>query len=183
MWRLQVTSTFRRKTRYLPYDEVPRGEPGTRDGREETVTGTGTGAGTESVDENGEGGGGGGGAESPVTYEVMVEVGRKTRERGRRQRLTRSHTRKTRSPSEAVASCGGPEPGNGRREIGPGRAEERRRSARNSRRVIDTRCGKWGRLGRKEKKRRQESVGSIDVDRGYLENRKEAERKAQGARG
>ena len=32
-------------------------------------------------------------------------------------------------------------------------------------------------------KRRQESVDPVDVDRGYFENSKEAERKAQGAQG
>ena len=34
-------------------------------------------------------------------------IGRKTREGGRRQRVTSNHSRKTRRPSEAVASCRG----------------------------------------------------------------------------
>ena len=33
------------------------------------------------------------------------------------------------------------------------------------------------------KKRRQESIGSVDVDPGYLEISKEAEREAQSAQG
>ena len=42
-WRLQVASSFWRKTRRLPDDVVPRGEQETRDGKEETETGTRTG--------------------------------------------------------------------------------------------------------------------------------------------
>ena len=45
-WRLQVDSNFGRKTWRLFHDVVQSGEPGPRDGREETVTKTGTGAGT-----------------------------------------------------------------------------------------------------------------------------------------
>ena len=45
------------------------------------------------------------GRESLETYDVDIEVGRKTRERGRRQQVTSNHSRKTRRPSMAVASC------------------------------------------------------------------------------
>ena len=54
------------------------------------------------------------GRKSLGTSEVMVEVGWKTRERGRRQRVTRSHSRMTQRPSEIVASYKGPEPRDGR---------------------------------------------------------------------
>ena len=40
-----------------------------------------------------------------------------------------------------------------------------------------------GDLGERRKKRRQESIGSVDFDPGYQKNRKEAEREAQGAQG
>ena len=40
-----------------------------------------------------------------------------------------------------------------------------------------------GDLGNKNKKRREESDDSVGADRGYLENKKEAEREAQGAEG
>ena len=53
---------------------------------------------------------------------MIVKVGQKTRDRGRRQRVTSSHSRYkysfswTRRPSEVVASCAGPElPRDGRR--------------------------------------------------------------------
>ena len=73
--------------------------------------------------------------------------------------------------------------------MGPGRAEERQRSAKKTRGVVVDATRKTGetRTGSREKKRRQESVGSIDVDPGYyLENRlyrEEAGRQAQGAQG
>ena len=44
------------------------------------------------------------GRKSSVTYEVMVEVGWKVRERGPRLRVTSSHRRKTRRSNENVAS-------------------------------------------------------------------------------
>ena len=44
---------------------------------------------------------------------------------GRRQRITSNHSRKIQHLSETVASCGGPEPRNGRQGTGLGRAEER----------------------------------------------------------
>ena len=90
-WRLQVVSSFGRKTRRVPDDEIPRGEQGTRDGRKETVTRTGTGArtstGMSTRAEMGVRTGAGTGTriemrvegrESPRTYEVVLEVGRKT---------------------------------------------------------------------------------------------------------
>ena len=45
-WRLQIASSFGRKARRRLVDVVPRGEQGTKDGREEMMTGTGTGVGT-----------------------------------------------------------------------------------------------------------------------------------------
>ena len=51
-----------------------------------------------------------GGRESPR----IEEAGRKTWEKGRRQRVTRGYSRKTRHLSETVASCGGPESNDGR---------------------------------------------------------------------
>ena len=42
--------------------------------------------------------------ESLRTYEVVIEVGRKTREEGRSQRVTSNHSHKTRRSSETVAS-------------------------------------------------------------------------------
>ena len=44
------------------------------------------------------------GRKIPGTYEVIVEMGRKTRQRGWRQRGTNSQSRKTRRPSETIAS-------------------------------------------------------------------------------
>ena len=95
-WRLQVASSFGRKTRRLPDDVVPRGEQGTKDGRDETVTGTETGGRTGRrmctgmSTRVGMGAGTGAGAgeitgtrietrmeegESPLgTYEVVIEV-------------------------------------------------------------------------------------------------------------
>ena len=126
---------------------------------ENRASGTGTGAGTGArlemrVEER----------ESLGTYEVVtvvIEAGWKTREGGQRQLLTSNHSRKTRRPSETVASCGGPEPRDGRRGTGSGRAEKRRRSARNPKRVIDAMWGKGETSAEGEKNVGQESVGSI----------------------
>ena len=109
--------------------------------------------------------------ESLGTYEMVIEVGRKTREGGRRQRVTSNLSRKTRRPSKTVESCRGPELRDGRRGSGSGRAEERRRSAKENRGG-----GQWGDSGGRRTKRREESVGSRDVDRGYLGSSKEAVR-------
>ena len=74
----------------------------------------------------------------PGTSQRIIVVGRKTQDGRRRQRVTRNHSRNTRFPSETIASCGGPEPGDRRQVIRSGRAEERQRSARNTKRVVDT---------------------------------------------
>ena len=73
----------------------------------------------------------------PGNLEGVIEVGRKTREEGQRQRVTSNHSRKIRLPSEFVASREGPEPRYERRRTGSGRAKERQKSARNPRRVLD----------------------------------------------
>ena len=126
-----------------------------REEREETVTGTGAGTGTRTGMSTRAGMGARTGAgtgtriemrverrDSLGTFEVVmevliVEVGRKTREGGRRQLLTSNHSRKTRRTSETVASYEGPDLRYGRRGTGSGRVEKRRRSARNPRRVVD----------------------------------------------
>ena len=96
-WRLQVASSFGRMTRCLFDDVVPRGEPSSSDEREKTVTGTGTGAGkgtrtrTRMSTRAGMGTITGAGTgtriersaerrESLGTFEVVIEVGRRTRE-------------------------------------------------------------------------------------------------------
>ena len=48
------------------------------------------------------------------TYEVVIEAGRKTREGGRHQRVTSNRSRRTRRPSETVATCVGPDSRDGR---------------------------------------------------------------------
>ena len=78
------------------------------------------------------------GGERMGTYEIVIEVGRKTQEKGRCQRVTSNHSRGTRHPTEVVASCGEPELRNGRRGKMLERAEERRRSAKDFTRVVDT---------------------------------------------
>ena len=72
------------------------------------------------------------GSERLATFEVVIEVGRKMRQGGRRQRVTSSHSRKTRRPSETVTRAQGREA-----RDRSGRVEERQRSARNHRRVVD----------------------------------------------
>ena len=65
--------------------------------------------------------------------------------------VTSNHSRKTRCPSKTVASCKEPEPRDGRRGTRSGKAKERRRSARNPRRVIDVMWKKgetWAEGGR-----------------------------------
>ena len=49
------------------------------------------------------------GRESPGTYEVVVEMGRRTQQN--------SDSRKAWRPSETIASCGGSEPRNERQRI------------------------------------------------------------------
>ena len=60
------------------------------------------------------------GRESLGTFEVVKEVGRRTRVRRRRQRITNNHSRNTRGLSETVASCGKLEPRDDWRETGSG---------------------------------------------------------------
>ena len=91
------------------------------------------------------------GEKSLGIYKVVLKVDREIREIGRHKRVTSNHSRNTRRPSEAVASCGGPEPRDGRRDTGSGRAEERRGSPTNPRIIVDARR-KRGRLGQKAKK-------------------------------
>ena len=54
-----------------------------------------------------------------------------------RPQQTSSHSRKTQRSSETIVSCGGPEPGDRERGTWPEKAKEGRRSARNTKRVID----------------------------------------------
>ena len=103
--------------------------------------------------------------ESLGTCEVVIEVieaGWKTREGGQRQLLTSNHSRKTLRPSETVASCGGPEPRDGRRGTGSGRAEKRRISARNPKRVLDAMWG-TGDFGERRKKTLDKKVLEVLV--------------------
>ena len=65
------------------------------------------------------------GRDSLLTFEEVREVGWKTRERGRHQRIRSNHNRKTWRPSKTVASCERPESGDGRRETGPESAKKR----------------------------------------------------------
>ena len=108
---------------------VSRGEHGTRDESEETVTAIGTGAGTGGRTSTGmsarvemgartKAGTGAGTGERTGTrkemrvkeinilgiHKVITEVGRKAREGRCRQRVARNHSRKTRCPSKTVAS-------------------------------------------------------------------------------
>ena len=65
--------------------------------------------------------------ESLGSFEVVIEVGRKTQEGERCQRVTSNHSRQTRQPSETVASCGGPESRDGTQGTILGKVQERRR--------------------------------------------------------
>ena len=151
---------------------APKEEQGTGDGKEKTVTGTGTRAGTGTrmmstrarmgakargrtetrIEMRVEG------RESLGTSKVVTEIGWKTREGGRPQRVTSNHTRKTRRPSETVASCGVPEPRGGTRGAGSGRggagAKNHKKLQRSYRRDVENVKESGGRI-----KRREESVG------------------------
>ena len=59
--------------------------------------------------------------------------------------------------------------------------EEGRRSKKKQKYRRDVDNG--GDLSGRRKQRRQESVGSVDVDREYLDNKKKAGREVQGAQG
>ena len=79
--------------------------------------------------------------------------------------MTGNHSRKTRRPSETVASCEGPEPMNERRGAGLGRAGERRKSAKQKqnryRRDVENGVDL---VGERRKKYCQERIGTVDVD-------------------
>ena len=98
-------------------DVVPGREQGTTGEKEKTMTGTGTEAGTGTrtsteMSTNAEMGAITGtiiamrveGRENLGTSEVVMEVGWKTLEGGRRQRVISNHSCKTQRPSETVAS-------------------------------------------------------------------------------
>ena len=55
-------------------------------------------------------------------------------------------------------------------------AKKRKKPQKNYRGEMETE----GELGSRSEKRRQDSVGSVGTDHGYLDNMKEAERQAQG---
>ena len=55
------------------------------------------------------------GRENLGNFEIELKVDRKTQEGGRRQRETSNHNRKTRRPSETIASCEGSAPPDGKR--------------------------------------------------------------------
>ena len=106
-----------------------------------TGTGTGAGAGTRMITDTRTEMGAGTGAgtrkrierrvekrESPEICGVTVKVGRGTRERGQRHRVTSSHSRKNRRPNETVTSYGGPELRDKRQGTGSGRVGDGRRS-------------------------------------------------------
>ena len=78
---------------------------------------------------------------------------------------TSRNSRKTRCPSENIASCGRSAPKDGKQNTFRGEVEN------------------GGELGGRTETRRREEVGSVGADRGYLENQKEAETEAQGAEG
>ena len=77
-------------------------------GHEDRDMGAGTGAGAEAIIERTEERG-----ESPGTYELVIEVNRKTRERGRNQRVTSSHRRTIRRPARPSHYAEDQSPGTG----------------------------------------------------------------------
>ena len=132
----------------------------------------GAGAGTR-IEKRGEG------RVNPGTCKEMedseVEVDRKTRERGRRRRGNSSHGRTTESLSETTKSCGGPELSDRRLGTGPGRLTGGRRSARNPGRFVDATWKTGETWVEREKKLTQEQcAGSVDINPGYPNNKKEA---------
>ena len=129
--------------RCLPDDAVPRREQSTRDGKEETAKGVGTGAGTRAGtgistrEEMGVRTGAGTGTriemkaeerESLGTFEVVKEVGQKTLEGGRRQRVTSNHNRyyinRPDAPARTSSHANDQSPGTGRK------GQDRRRRRR-----------------------------------------------------
>ena len=79
--------------------------------------------------------------------------------------------------------CGESEPWHRKQGAGLGRAQERRRSVRNLSNVIDAMWKTGESWLERVKERRQDGVGSVCADRGYLENKKEAQREAQDVEG
>ena len=109
-------------------------------------------------------------------------------ERERRHRVTSSHSRKTRRPSDIVMSCGGPEPRDGRRRRGTRQDRGGRRRGQRKRKKTpkesNPRYGKRVYTRAERRKKNLERVGSGDADPGHQENIdrkniKEAERGAQ----
>ena len=84
-----------------------------------------------------------------------------------RQRVTSSPSGKTRRLGETVASCGGLNLRDRKRDIGSGRVNKEREGARNykKRNRHDVENGEDS--GGRSKKHRQESAGSVDVDQGH----------------
>ena len=106
---------------------------------------------------------------------MVIEVGRKPREWGRRQPITNNHSHKIRRPSKITVPCEGLEPRDGRRGTGLGRVEEIRRSTRNLRKIWDViDVGNEGDSGGTRNKQGQKSISSLDAGPEDLENRKEA---------
>ena len=120
------------------------------------------------------------GREHPGTYQVIVDVGRKTLERGRCQRVIRSHSRKTRRPSETGASSGGRQSRDGKLETGLKKPREGQSSTRNLSRVIHVMWETGGTC--KKNKRIRESVGSVGLERAYLKNSKKQRGKRKAFR-
>ena len=116
------------------------------------------------------------GRESPRTYEVIEEGGSEDMRGGATPTSTLATT--AAKPDASVRPSHHAEdqsPG-----TGSGRAEEGRRSARNPRSVTDA-MWKTGETWAVEKKNvDKESVSTVDVDRGYLENSIVLERKQRG---
>ena len=102
------------------------------------------------------------GGESLGTFQVVMEVGRKTRGGWRRQRVTSNHNRKTRCLSEIVTSCEGLEPRGVRRgkgSIGEGGGEAKKRNKHQESYIRDV--GNGVDLGGRRKKRGEESIGPV----------------------
>ena len=114
---------------------------------------------------------------------MVKEVGQKTREWGRRQHVISNNSRKTRRSSETIASCKEPEPRDRMRGTGSGRVGAREKKHKKTPQSYRRDVENGGDLGRRRKKRKQESIGSVDVDLQNLDNIKEAAREAQGAQG
>ena len=110
-------------------------------------------------------------------------IGRTTRERRRRQLVTSSHSRKTRgSKDRRVMRRARVEGREARDKIGEGGGgvKKLKKLQKSCRRDVKS---EEDLLSGRRKKRRLESVGSVDVDSGHVHDRKEVERGAQDAQG